>query len=117
MSANCASALKCPETNPRQRTLDFGEDSDAELGLDVEQDWDIEQSSNSVHSSGCEQGLDVLCLETACAGVLLTLWCELTAYARSYGVPKDPLRAMVELAFLLELDRTLLFVECEKNPN
>src|SRR5204862_2032355 len=94
------SALKCPETSLCQCILDFTEDSDAELGLDVEQDLDIEQSPNGEQSSVCEQGLDVLCLETACAGVLMTPWCELTSYARSYGVPKDALRAMVECAFL-----------------
>ncbi len=38
MSANRTSALKCPETNPRQCTLDFAEDSHAEQGLAVEQD-------------------------------------------------------------------------------
>ena len=116
MSANCTSALKCPETNPRQCTLDFAEDLHAELGLDVEQDWDIEQSPNSEQSPDCEQGLDVLCLERACAGVLLTLWCELTTYARSYGVPKDALRATVECAFLHELDKGLVFVEFEEDP-
>jgi hypothetical protein len=116
MSANSTSGLKCPETNRRQCPLDFAEGWDAELGLDVEQDLDIEQSSNAEQSSVCEQGLDVLCLETACAGVLLTLWCELTSYARSYGVPKDALRATVECAFLHELDRGLVFVEWEEDP-
>ena len=116
MSANRMSALKCPETSPRQCALDLGEDSDAELGLDVEQDLDIGQSSNGEQRSVCEQGLDMLCLEAACAGVLLTLWCELTSYARSYGVPKDALRAMVECAFLRELDRGLFFVEFEEDP-
>src|SRR5258708_26986952 len=56
MSANRTSALKCPETNPRQCTLDFAEDSYAEQGLDVEQDLDIEQSSNWGQSSDCERG-------------------------------------------------------------
>ncbi len=116
MSANRTSALKCPETNPRQCTLDFAEDSYAEQGLDVEQDLDIEQSSNWGQSSDCERGLDVLCLETAGAGVLLTLWCELATYAKSYGVPKDVLRAMVECAFLHELDGGLFFVESEEDP-
>jgi hypothetical protein len=116
MSANCTCALKCPETNARQCTLDFAEDSHADLGLDVEQDLDIERSANWEQSSNCEQGLDVLCLETACAGVLLTLWCELTTYAKSYGVPKDVLRAMVECTFLHELDEGLFFVESEEDP-
>ena len=116
MSAKYTSAVKRPGTNPRQCSLDFAEESEAELGLDVEQDWDIEQSSNSEQSSDCEQGLDVLGLETACAGVLLTLWCELTTYARSYAVPKDALRAMVECAFLLELDGGLFFFRSEEDP-
>jgi len=116
MSAKRTSALKCLETNPRQCNLDFAEDSNAELGLDVEQALDIEQSSKWEQGPDCEQGLDVLCLETACAGVLFTFWYELTIYAESYGVPKDALRAMVECAFLNELDRGLFYVESEEDP-
>jgi len=110
------SALKHLETSGRQRTLGLAEHSNAELGLDVEQDSDIEQSSNREQSADHEQGLDVLCLETACAGVLLTLWCELTIYAKSYAVPKNVLRAMVECAFLHELDGGLFFVQGEEDP-
>ena len=116
MSANGTSALKRLEANGRQCIMDFAEGSHAELGLDVEQDSDIEESSNWRRSSDYEQGLDALCLETACAGVLTALWSELTIYAKSYGVPKDVLRAMVECAFLHELDRGLFFVECQEDP-
>src|SRR5947208_16993197 len=96
MSANRMSALKCPETSLCQCILDFTEDSDAELGLDVEQDLDIEQSPNGEQSSVCEQGLDVLCLEPACVGVLMTLWCELTSYASTCWVQKGAVRPTVE---------------------
>jgi hypothetical protein len=116
MSVNDTSVLKRLETNARQCALDFAEDTHAELGLDVEQDLDIEQTPNWGQSLDYEQGLDVLCLETACAGVLLTLWCELSTYVRSYGVPKAILRAVVECAFLHELDGGLFFVESEEDP-
>lgn len=116
MSTNSTSALTWPKTNRRQFSLDFVEDPDAELGLDVEQDLDIEQSACREQSSVCHECLDVLCLQTACAGVLLALWCELTNYARTYGVPKDALRAMVECSFLRELDRGLFFMEFEEEP-
>lgn len=61
-------------------------------------------------------GLDLLCLETACSGVLTTLWCDLAIYARDYAVPKSVLRAMVQCSFLAELDRATLWVEDEENP-
>lgn len=96
------------------QSLDFEREPDHELISDNEQDNDIEPRSASMQNH--EQDLDVLCLETACAGVLLSLWCEITIYARDYALPECVLRAMVECAFLSELDRELPFVQLEEDP-
>jgi hypothetical protein len=82
------------------------EENDALIGLGI-------PLGRSLDSEGC---VDLLCLQTACKGVLLTLWCELTNYAREYAVPKDVLRAMVQCTFLAELDRGVFWAEVEDDP-
>jgi hypothetical protein len=104
MATHAAHALRLSQT-----ALDF------EKGPDDEpiSDDGIERRSAPVQYH--EEDLDVLCLESACAGVLLSLWCEITIYARDYAVPECVLRAMVECAFLSELDRGLPFAQFEED--
>lgn len=95
-------------------------DTELEIEGDEEEEWEIEQSE----INRCEkqeeippnEWLDVLCLETACGGVLLTLWCELTTYAELYGVPRHVLRAMVQCSFLAELDKTSCWTDFVEDP-
>ena len=62
------------------------------------------------------EDLDLLCLETACADVLHTFWCEIKTRAEDFGVPEMALRAMAESTFLSELDEALGFIEEERKP-
>ena len=87
--------------------------SASELMEDDEEALEIEQTEQSEEMV---EWRDLLGLEAACAGVLLTLWCELTSYARTYAVPKSVLRAMVQCSFLAELDRGAFWAEFEEDP-
>ena len=93
------------------QTLAQTTELDDEVISDDEQDKHIEPRSAPMQDN--EEHLNVLCVETACTGVLLSLWCEIIIYARDYAIPESVLRAMVECAFLSELDRDLPFVVLE----
>jgi len=89
---------------------------DAEIQADDYEDgWEIEQAEKPDLDMTETEFLDLGCLEQACAGVLCTLWCELTTYARQFGVPKSELRAMVQCAFLDELDKACFWLEVEED--
>jgi hypothetical protein len=83
----------------------------AEKGIGV-----LARSSTSLPLFPPPDDLDALCLETACAGVLLAFWCEIKTYSSSYGVSESALRAMVECSFLSELDDAQQFTEEEPRP-
>jgi len=100
----------------RQIDLQVEKEHDLEAAEDDEELWEIEQTGRSEGGASDGGCFDLLCLETACAGVLLSLWCELTGYARTFGVPKSVLRAMVQCAFLAELDKAAFWVDLEEEP-
>lgn len=114
-------ALKKAETKSRQ-VLTLFEESDIEdyedWSLVSEREHGIERSRAEQEAAEAEEleDLDVLCLETACADVLHTFWCEIKTRARDFGVAEMALRAMAESTFLSELDETLPFIEEERKP-
>jgi hypothetical protein len=114
-------ALKKAETNSRQ-VLTLFEESEIEgredCNLVFEEEHSIERSRAEQEARDAKEldDLDVLCLETACADVLHTFWCEIKTRARDFGVAEMALRAIVESTFLSELDNALCFVEEERRP-
>ncbi|HTQ61134.1 MAG TPA: hypothetical protein VMI32_12970 [Candidatus Solibacter sp.] len=131
MSATDIRALGDSRTKSRQFDLAFLEDSDTYsdptdydiICESVEKPARIENSDSLSRPESCagvvdayDGDLDVLCLETACAGVLLSLRCELVTYAELYAVPETALRAFVGCAFIDELDHAIPFLEEERKP-
>ena len=88
---------------------------DSELKV-LEDDEELVWGIEPVELADSSGWIDVLCLETACFGVLTTLWCELTRYAEDYAVPKAALRAMIQCAFLAELDKARFWAEVPEDP-
>src|SRR2546425_724524 len=122
MPANDSFSRPDPTRNRNQSDLVFRRvlvsevAPEEELSEDAGTNWGLGLAPEQEERARWIDELDVLCLESACVGVLWGLWCELTTYADGYAVPKSALRAMVECAFLGELDKKTPFLEYEYDP-
>jgi len=119
MANNCA--LKKTKTKSRQDLTLFEEsDIEEDCSLVSKEEHGIERSRAEQEAAEPKEeeyeDLDILCLEAACRDVLHTFWCVIKMRASDFGVPERALRAMVETAFLKELDEALFFMDEENKP-